>query len=334
MAQLVGYGVYIPRLRLAAAEIHAAWGRAGGRGEKAVVPPDEDPLTMGVKAAQAALAQAGVEGQQLNTVLAASTSTGYAEGALAAPLAYHLGAEGDVLVGDFGLSARSATAAIRAAMNALISGRGEYGLVVAAEKLIAEPGSSYELSYAGGAGALLFASQGQGGFAEIVGFAAHTSGFVGRSRREGRFHGLVDERFVMQQFLAHTQGAVERLLDTTGITREEVTHIVVQAPEGRWAARALKKLGIPPERLASTFPQVGYAGSASLLIDLAWALERSNPGDLIVAVSFGPGGSDALAVRVTKPPPGADVEAQLQRRERVSYPVYLRYLGLLGGERR
>ena len=335
MAQLVGYGVYIPRLRLAAAEIHAAWGRAGGRGEKAVVPPDEDPLTMGVKAAQAALAQAGVEGQQLNTVLAASTSTGYAEGALAAPLAYHLGAEGDVLVGDFGLSARSATAAIRAAMDALSRSRPEgYAAVVAAEKLIAEPGSSYELSYSGGAGALLFSPQGQGGFAEIVGFAAHTSGFVGRSRREERFHGLVDERFVMQQFLAHTQGAVERLLRVMSITLDEVTRVVFQAPEGRWATRALKKLGIPPEKLVSTFPQVGYAGSASLLIDLAWALERSNPGDLVVAVSFGPGGSDALAVRVTKPPPGADVEAQLQRRERVSYPVYLRYLGLLGGERR
>ena len=332
MPQLVGYGVCLPRYRIAISEIHAAWGRSGGRGEKAVVPPDEDPLTLGVKAAQAALAQAGVRGEHLSAVLAASTSTGYVEGALAAPLAYHLGAEGDVLVGDFGLSSRSVAAAIQAAMDALASGRGEHGLVVAAEKLIAEPGSSYELSHSGGAGALLFSSQ--EGFAEVVGFASHTSGFVGRSRREGRFHGLVDERFVMRQFLAHTQEAVERLLSVAGITLDEVTRLVVQAPEGRWAARALKKLGIPSEKLVSTFPQLGYAGCASLLIDLAWAFDQSEPGDLVVAVSFGPGGSDALALRVRKPPPRAGVEAQLQRKELVSYPVYLRYQGLLGGERR
>ncbi len=338
MPQLVGYGVYLPRYRIAVSEIHAAWGRSGGgrggRGEKAVVPPDEDPLTLGVKAARAALAQAGVEGRHLSAVLAASTSTGYAEGALAAPLAYHLGAEGDVFVGDFGLSSRSVTAAMRAAMDALASGQGKhaFALAVAAERLIAEPGSSYELSYSGGAGALLLASQ--GGFAEVVGFASHTSGFVGRSRREGRSHGLVDERFMMQQFLAHVQGSVERLLKAIEIPPEEFAHVVVQAPEGRWAVRALKKLGLPAEKLVSTFPQLGYAGCASLLIDLARALDQAAPGELLLVVSYGPGGSDALALRVTKSPPKADVEAQLQRKELVSYPVYLRYQGLLGEERR
>lgn len=331
MPQLVGYGVCLPRYRILISEIQAAWGRSGGRGEKAVVPADEDPLTMAVKAARTALAQYGVEGRQLSAVLAASTSSGYAEGALAAPIAFHLGAEGDVFVGDFGLSARSVTAAIRAALDSLVSGRGEYALVVAAERLTAEPGSSYELSCSGGAGALLLSSQ--RGFADVVGLASHTTGFVGRCRREGGFHGLVDERFVMQQFLAHTQGAVERLVHVTGLAPEEITHIVVQAPEGRWAARALKKLGVPTERLVSTFPQLGYAGCASLLIDLGHALERSQPGDVVVAVSFGPGGSDALALRVVEPPPKAEVEAQLQRKELVSYPVYLRYQGLLGGER-
>jgi hydroxymethylglutaryl-CoA synthase len=331
MPQLVGYGVYLPRYRIALSEIQAAWGRSGGRGEKTVVPPDEDPLTLGVKAAQAALAQAGVDGQHLNAVLAASTSTGYVEGALAASLAYHLGSEGDVFVADFGLSARAITAAIRAGLAALSEPEG-YAVVVAAEDLTAEPGSSYELSCSGGAGALLFSHR--GGFAEVVGFASHTSGFVGRFRREGRFHGPVDDRFVMQQFLAHTRQAVERLRRATDIPLEEVAHVVLQAPEGRWASRAMKQLGLPADKLISTFPQVGYAGCASLLIDLAWALERSGPGDLVLAVSFGPGGSDALALRVIRTPPAAGVAAQLETKELVRYPTYLRYHGLLGGERR
>lgn len=335
MAQLLGYGVYVPRSRVALCEIDAAWGRPQGRGEKAVVPPDEDVLTLSVKAATSALRQANVEGERLGTIYAASTSADYVEGALAAPVAHHLGAGGNVLVGDFGLSTRSVTTAIRACLHALAAGVAEYGLVVAGEKLIAEPGSSYERSYGGGAGALLFSSSPEGaGFAEVVGFASHTSGFVGRSRREGRSHGSVDERFVRRQFLAHTRRAVEGLVRATGVALEEVAQVVVQAPEGRWAAQALKELGIPSEKLVSTFPQLGYAGCASLLIDLAWALDQAAPGGLLVAVSYGPGGSDALMLRVTESPPKAHVEAQIQRKELVSYPVYLRYQGLLGGERR
>lgn len=335
MAQLLGYGIYVPRYRVALSQIDAAWGRPEGRGEKAVVPPDEDVLTLSVKAATSALRQANVEGERLEAIYTASTSADYMEGALAAQVAHHLGAVGNVVVGDFGLSTRSVTTAIRACSDALAAGFAEYGLVVAGEKLVAEPGSSYERSYSGGAGALLFSfSQEQEGFAEVVGFASQTSGFVGRSRREGHSHGLVDERFVMQQFLAHTQQAVECLLKATGVALEEFAHVVVQAPEGRWAARAMKKLGMPTEKLVSTFPQLGYAGCASLLIDLAQALEKAAPDEWILVVSYGPGGSDALALQVIQPPPKANVEAQIQRKELVSYPVYLRYQGLLGGERR
>jgi len=327
MPQLLGYGIWVPRYRIAAEEIDAAWGRPAGRGEKAVVPPDEDALTLAIKAADSALRQASLEGSALRAIYCASTSTGYAEGAFAAQLAHHLGAEGDVLAGDFGLSARAVTAAIRACLDAL--GSVEYGLVAAGEKLIAEPGSLYELSYGGGGGALLF-SQTHAGFAEVVGFASHTSGFVGRFRREGEFHGPVDERFVMGRFLEYTQRVVERLIDVMGITLDEFDLIVLQAPEGRWSARALKKLGVPAEKLVSTFPQLGYAGCASFLIDLALALERAKAGQLLLAVSYGPGGSDALALKISKAPPGAGVEAKLQDKKLVSYPVYLRYHGLIG----
>jgi 3-oxoacyl-[acyl-carrier-protein] synthase-3 len=331
MAKLVGYGICVPCYRVAAAEINGAWGRPGGRGEKAVAPPDEDPLTLGVKAAKAALEQAGIEGSQLDLVYFASISTGYSEGAFAAQLAHHLGAEGDLLAGDLGLSTRSVTAALRACMDAVDAGRARYGLVVAGERLIAKPGSSYELSYGAGAGALLISNE---GFAAIEGFTSHTSGFVGRFRREGADHGITDERFVMKHgFLEHTGKAVEGLLNVLDVTPEAFDHIVLHAPEGRWGVRALKVLGLPRERLVSTFAHIGYAGCASLLIDLALAFERAEPGQRILAASYGPGGSDAVALQIHVSPLKAEVEDQLEEKELVSYVEYLRYCGLLGGGR-
>jgi 3-hydroxy-3-methylglutaryl CoA synthase len=331
MPQLMGYGVHIPRQRIALSEINGAWGRPGGRGEKAVTPPDEDPLTLGAKAAQAALEQAGIEGSQLDLVYFAGISTGYSEGAFAAQLAYVLGAEGEVLAGDLGLSTRSVTAALRACMDAVDAGRANYGLIVAGERLIAKPGSSYELSYGVGAGAIVISNE---GFAAIEGFTSHTSGFVGRFRREGADHGITDERFVMVHgFLEHTGKAVERLLDILNTTPDAFDHVVLHAPEGRWGARALKALGLPRDRLVSTFAQVGYAGCASLLIDLALAWERAESGQRILAASYGPGGSDAVALQIQGSPPKAGVEDQIEEKELVSYTEYLRYCGLLGGGR-
>ena len=329
MASIAGYGVYIPRYRIKAEEIHQAWGRVGGRGEKSVAAPDEDVLTMGVKAAQEALRRADLTGAELGAVYLASVSSGYAENALAAQVAHMLGARQDVAVADFGLSTRSVTSALRACADAIETGRVGYGLLVASDRLRAKPGSDYELSYAAGAGALVVSKE---GLADLEAFVASSSGFVGRVRAEGQFHGMVDERFVMQHgFLEHITQAAQAI--ATGF--DEFAHVVLHAPDGRWGSRALAQMDIDVKKLVATFAQIGYAGCASFLIDLAYALERSTLGQRVLAVSYGPGGSDALALRVkeqfARTVGVLSMEEQLQRKEYVSYPTYLRYSGLLGG---
>jgi hydroxymethylglutaryl-CoA synthase len=332
MAAIVGYGAYIPRYRIKAEEINHAWGRSGGRGEKAVAAPDEDVLTMGVRAAQEALRRADLKSEELGVVYFASVSSGYAENTLAAQLGSLLGAGQDITVADFGLSTRSVTSALQACADAIEVGRVNWGLVVASDCLKAKPGSDYELSYAAGAGALVMSKE---GWAHLEGLAACSSGFVGRSRLEGQFHGAVDERFVMQQgFLEHVGQASAQLAKAMKIPLEQFDHIVLQAPELRWATRAVANLKMDAKRLASLASQIGYAGCAAFLMDLAYALEKSNPGQRILAISYGPGGSDAWALRVDTPAKtiGAmRVEQQLQRKEYVNYPAYLRYNRLLGG---
>jgi 3-hydroxy-3-methylglutaryl CoA synthase len=321
---IIGYGIYVPRQRLPQSEINVAWNRPGGKGTKAVAARDEDVVTMGVKAAKQALVSADLTVDKLGVIYAASVSSGYMENTVAAQTAYALGAEGDLSVADFGLSTRSITAALRSCIDAIASGRIEYGLIVGSEKLIAQPGSSYELSRAAGAGAVILGRE--GGLAAIERSASYTSGFVGRFRPEGKFHGVVDDRFVMQHgYLEHVCGAVERL--TKG-KQNDWNHVVLHAPEASWAGRALKRLKLDPQKLVSSFAEIGYAGCGSFLIDLALALERAKPSEKILAISYGPGGSDAIELRALRAEENSTIQAQLANGVKISYPTYLRYCGL------
>ncbi len=78
---IVGYGVYIPRYRIAAREIARIW--TDGKGSvpvdaKSVPGPDEDTITMAIEAARSALARADVSAAQLSAVWVGSESHPYA----------------------------------------------------------------------------------------------------------------------------------------------------------------------------------------------------------------------------------------------------------------
>lgn len=329
MSHIAGIGLYVPRYRIEASEINSAWARPGGKWRKAVAAFDEDTLTMGIQAAHHALAHAGVDGNKLDSIGFASVSSGYAEYSLAAQSAQVLGALESTNVADYGLSTRSVTSAMQASLDGVQSKRISHALVIASDKLIAQPGSSFELTYGAGAGALILA---QRGFAKIEGTAASTSGFVGLSRREGAFHGLIDERFVMQHgYLDEAQVAVMRLQDSLKISEWE--HAVLQAPDERWASRLLKNLKIAPEKLRSGAAQIGYAGCATFLIYLALAFESAKAGEQILAVSYGPGGCDAVAIKVIeKPKFSPSIKELLASGELIKYQHYLRMNKLLRGE--
>src|ERR1041385_5706101 len=78
---IVGYGVYIPRYRIAAREIARVW--ADGQGgvpveAKSVPGPDEDTITMAIEAARGALARASLSAAKLSAIWVGSESHPYA----------------------------------------------------------------------------------------------------------------------------------------------------------------------------------------------------------------------------------------------------------------
>ncbi|QYU70532.1 hypothetical protein J4558_10620 [Leptolyngbya sp. 15MV] len=130
---IVGFGAYVPRLRLDRAAIAAAhkWMnpalRGAAKGARAFCSWDEDALTMAVEAARDCLA--GHDRAAVGSVRLASTTLPYADLSCGSILASALDLADDIAVENVGGSQRAATSALLAALKAGTDG----ALVVAGE---------------------------------------------------------------------------------------------------------------------------------------------------------------------------------------------------------
>src|SRR5437868_6168150 len=106
---IVGFGTYIPRIRIDRAAIAAAhkWSFPSlrGKGARALANWDEDPVTMGVEAARA------VDLAGVGDLAFASTTAPYADLQNAALVAAPLGLPTEIATADFGGSIRAGTSA-------------------------------------------------------------------------------------------------------------------------------------------------------------------------------------------------------------------------------
>lgn len=286
---IVSFGAYIPRRRLsraAIAEAHA-WAlpslKGLGKGEKSFCNWDEDVITMAVEAGRDCLRG------QTATVSAldlASTTAPYAD------------LQNSVLVGaalDLGRSYASADfgGSTRAGLSALIKGcaSGDQRLVIASEKRGAKPGSTQEMTYGSGAGALLLGS-GENVIARFLGAEAVSAPFVDHFRQtDQKTDYYWEERWIRDEGIAKfVPAATKALLKRLGKSGENVAFFgLAGGPIG--AAKLLTKpLGIAPERVLPDLQgQVGDTGAAQSVLLLISALEQAKPGDLIVIASFAQG---------------------------------------------
>ena len=89
--RVLAVGAAAPARRLAAADVAAAWGRGGGRGQVGVCAPDEDVLTLSAEAASRAVAASGLENDIIDGLWWGTTRPPFAEGPSHAVLAAALG---------------------------------------------------------------------------------------------------------------------------------------------------------------------------------------------------------------------------------------------------
>jgi hydroxymethylglutaryl-CoA synthase len=314
MIGIVSAGGYVPRYRLSGKTLGAVWG-ASAVGERAVANYDEDSLTMAVEASLNVLH--GRDTRPIGACFLASTSAPYAEKSSAAILATVADLSSAVLTADVGGSLRCGTTALRLALDSVKAGSAVQALVAAGDLRPVAPGTPEEAQLGDGAGAVLV-----GGGDVIASFegayaASHDFTDVWRLQGDRYLNVLPDMTFIRAYGLdRHIGEAVEGVLKATGRKREDISKLVLYAPDARTHATLLRQLKLP-DAATPREPVIGRAGntgSASCLLGLAAALEECRPGDQVLVVSYG-SGAEALLFQCTdalaRTRPRRPVSAQL-----------------------
>ncbi|HEX3899285.1 MAG TPA: OB-fold domain-containing protein [Mycobacteriales bacterium] len=309
---LVAYATYLPHFRLSREEIGTALGTSAGRGERVVAGFDEDATTMAVEAARRARGS-DIE-QNVSAIYFATTSPPYLDKTNAAAIHAALGLSSDGFAADLAGSARSGTAALRAAMAG-------GGLAVLADIRLGLPGSGDERGGGDGAAALVFGDPGES-IADVLSAVSLTAEVLDRWRGPERLDAEVwEERFGLETYEPLITQAARRALEAAGL--DGVDHAVVTSPNAGVAKRARALL---PQAAELSSAPIGHCGAADVGIAIAAILDHANAGETILVVSA-VDGCDALVLRTTgrlaARRQACPVAEQLATGAKVSYPSYL-----------
>jgi len=320
----------MPRAVIAAAH---AWAlpslKSLGKGEKAFCGWDEDAITMAVEAGRDCLRGAPRGVQSIVGLNFASTSAPYADlqnGTIVGAALRLPESRGSV---DFAGSLRAGVSGLSQALLDSTSGD---KLVVAAERRSGKPGSTQEMLYGSGAAALLV-GEGEDVIARFLGRETVTVPFVDHFRQSGeKFDYFWEERWIRDEGVSKlVPRAVAALLKRLEVPSERVAHLgFAGGPSGSDKLIA-KALAVAPEKLLPDLQaQVGDTGAAHPLLQLAAALERAQPGDVIVIACFGQG-CEVLAFEMLRAAPSIaqrGLTASLARR--IEESAYLKLLSFDG----
>jgi hydroxymethylglutaryl-CoA synthase len=334
---IIGYGAYVPRYRLPAAEVARVW--TGGQGgtpvkEKSVPGLDEDVVTMSIEAARNALARAdGVDLALIRAVWVGSESHPYAVKPTSTIVAEAIGATPYTQGGDWEFACKAGTEALQAALGFVGSGMARYALAIGMDTAQARPSDALEYTASAGGGAYLVGPA-EEALAIIEGsfsYVTDTPDFWRRAYQHYPSHG---GRFTGQPaYFKHVAAAAQGLMEGLGREPADYTHAVFHQPNLKFPQAVAKQLGFATEQIevGLLVNEIGNTYAGSSLVGLTAVLDVAAPGERVLLVSYGSGaGSDAISLRVT--------EAILERRQRapttrdyiarrvgIDYATYVRY---------
>ncbi len=335
---ITGYGVYVPRYRIAAREIARVWADSDGAlpvTTKSVPGPDEDTITLAIEASHNALARADLSPQDLAAVWVGSESHPYSVKPSGTIVAEALGTSRWISAADWEFACKAGTEAVSAGMGLVGSGMADYVLAVGADTAQGRPGDALEYTAAAAAAALIIGPA-ESALARIeatLSYVSDTPDFFRRADRPYPVHG---QRFTGEPaYFAHIGAASRQLLADLGRTPQDYTYAVFHQPNVKFPQTVAKQLGFTPEQCAPGLlaGAVGNSYSAAALLGLGATLDVAMPGDTIFVASYGSGaGSDAYSLVVTE----AIVErrrrapltaAYLARQTLIDYALYAKWRG-------
>jgi len=308
MSGIVTYGSYIPKYRIKPEEIARVWGEDVDSLKngiyilsKSVPAPDEDTVTISVEAARNALKRKNIDPKRIGALFIGSESHPYAVKPSATIVSSAIGTDFSLFSADYEFACKAGTAAIQNVKAMVDAGNIEYGMAIGADTSQGAPGDVLE--YTASAGGTAFVIGKKDVIAEINETLSVTSDTPDFWRREGEPYPTHGERFTGEPaYFRHVISAAKMMMERVGSSPKDYRYAVFHQPNGKFPMRAAKMLNFSDEQVKQGLltPVIGNTYSASMMTGLSSILDVAQPGDMILAVSFGSGaGSDAFDITVT-----------------------------------
>jgi 3-hydroxy-3-methylglutaryl CoA synthase len=335
MAGIISYGAYIPLWRLARDAVAEAWGSGSIRGERSVANNDEDTITMSIEAAVDC--SAGLEREEIDGLYFASTTSPYKEKECSTLVAMATDLKPEIITADFANSLTAGTAALRAALDAVVSGSARQILVTASDCRLGYPGSNYEQTFGDAAVALLISNTDEPAVVVESSYSLSNELYdVWRLDKDIYVQSWEDRFIIEHGYIENMERAISGLLQKKTLSIQDISKAVLYAPTLRAQQRLARRLGFDVNMQLQDLliNDLGITGCAHALLMLVAALEEAKAGDKILVASYG-SGCDAFLLSVTE-----QIEKVKDNRRAVkgfldskrplpSYVKYLSYRGLL-----
>jgi 3-oxoacyl-[acyl-carrier-protein] synthase III len=268
--------------------------------ERRMADQSEALSDIALPACRTALAQAGLEGKDVDLLIVATVTPDMAFPSTAAILADQLGATG---AGAYDLSAGCTgfMYALAQGYGMVAGGLAERALIVGGDllsKILDWDDRSTLVLFGDGAGAVVIEAVPEQGF---LGFELGADGAGGASLwlpGSGSRHFEEPDKYVKMNgrevFKFATRILVqsaEELLEKCGVTIDDVDLYIPHQANMRIIDHATRKLGVPSERVVINVDRFGNTSSGSIPLALADAAEdgRLRPGQLVLMTGMGAG---------------------------------------------
>lgn len=313
-SQVVGCGSYLPARIVTNAELAARvdtsdeWivQRTGIR-QRHVAADDEPTSIVGLKAAQAAITDAGIDPSEIDLIIVATATPDHTFPATATQIQAALGINGGVAF-DVQAVCSGFVFALATADKFLTTGSARAALVIGAEtfsRILDWEDRATCVLFGDGAGAIVLSAV-EGGDTGILASRLHadgrqgdllyvdggvsTTGTVGKLRMQGRE--------VFRHAVTNLANVLGETLEAAGHAVEEIDWVVPHQANKRILDATAKKLGLAPERVIVTVDRHANTSAASVPLALDTAVKdgRIQPGHLLVLEAMGGGFTWGAAV--------------------------------------
>ncbi len=308
---LAGIGAYLPARVVTNDELAKtvdtsdAWIRERtGIRQRHIAGPDETCAVMATRAAEAALADAGVAATEVDGIVLGTATPDQAFPATAVRVQGALGCGGFAF--DVSAACSGFIYALSVADAMIRAGQARCVLVIGAEvysRIMNWQDRGTCVLFGDGAGAVLLraATPADGGATPrgvlsthlhaqgALGDILYVDGAVGQPDKPG--HLVMNGREVFRHAVAHLAGAVNEALEANGLAIADVDWLVPHQANMRIIDAVGKRLGLAPERVVVTVDRHANTSAASIPLALAdaYAAGRIRRGQLVVMEALGGG---------------------------------------------